>query len=48
MLEVTRDTPRSEISKSYRKLAKKFHPDRHRTDEAKAEAEEMFKKIATA
>ncbi|XP_046405256.1 dnaJ homolog subfamily C member 25 homolog isoform X2 [Ischnura elegans] len=48
VLEVERDAPKGEISKSYRRLAKKFHPDMHRGVEAKKEAEEKFKLIATA
>jgi len=45
---VTRDNTKSEISKAYRQLAKKYHPDRHRDEEDKAEASERFKEIATA
>lgn len=48
VLEVTRDAAKNEIAKNYRRLAKKFHPDLHRGEEAKKEAEEQFKKIATA
>ncbi|KAG8238564.1 hypothetical protein J437_LFUL018397 [Ladona fulva] len=48
VLEVERNAPKSEISKSYRRLARKFHPDMHRGVEAKKEAEEKFKLIATA
>ena len=48
VLGVTRITSKSEISKKYRQLARKFHPDMHRTPEAKAEAELKFKQIATA
>lgn len=48
VLKVTRDSPRSEIAKSYRQLAKLYHPDRHMKLEAKAEAEEVFKRVATA
>lgn len=48
VLGVTRDTSKSEISKKYRQLARKFHPDMHRTPNAKAEAELVFKQIATA
>ncbi|KAJ1610588.1 putative heat shock protein [Cryptosporidium canis] len=46
ILEVERDAPTSEIKKSYRKLALKWHPDKN--PENRAEAEEMFKKIAEA
>ena len=48
VLGVTRDSSKSEISRNYRKLAKKFHPDLHKGEEAKKVAEEEFKKIATA
>jgi len=48
VLNVSRDTPKAEIAKSYRKLASKHHPDRHRGDEAKKEAEEQFRLIAVA
>lgn len=48
VLGVTRESTKSEIGKAYRLLARKFHPDLHRGDEAKAEAETQFKVIATA
>lgn len=48
VLGVTRDSNRNEIAKNYRALAKKFHPDRHRDPQAKLEASERFKQIATA
>lgn len=48
ILGVTRESTRSEISKAYRALAKKHHPDKARSDEAKVVAEEMFKQIANA
>ncbi|KAE8745781.1 hypothetical protein FOCC_FOCC007498 [Frankliniella occidentalis] len=48
VLGVTRETGKQEISKKYRALARKFHPDMHRTPESKAEAETRFKEIATA
>lgn len=48
VLEVTRSATKQEIVKAYRKMAKIHHPDMHRGAEAKLEAEEMFKKIATA
>jgi len=48
ILNVTRDTPKAEISKSYRKLAAKFHPDRHKSEEGKKEAEEKFRAVAVA
>jgi len=48
VLNVSRDTPKAEISKSYRKLAAKYHPDRYRTEESKKEAEEQFRLVAVA
>lgn len=46
ILEVQRDASTSEIKKAYRKLALKWHPDKN--PENRAQAEEMFKKIAEA
>lgn len=48
VLEVTRDAVKNEIGKNYRRLAKRYHPDLHKGEEAKKVAEEQFKKIATA
>ncbi|CAG4929031.1 unnamed protein product [Colias eurytheme] len=48
VLGVTREATKNEIGKSYRQLARKVHPDLHRGEEAKKEAEEKFKQIATA
>lgn len=49
VLNITRDEwTKNDLQKSYRNLARKWHPDRHKTDEAKAEAEEKFRIIATA
>lgn len=48
VLNVTRVSTRQDISKAYRQLARKFHPDMHRGDVAKQEAEVKFKEIATA
>lgn len=49
VLSVTRLSTRSEIAKSYRQLARKYHPDLQRGDQAaKDESEENFKRIANA
>lgn len=48
VLGVTRSATKAEIGKAYRILARKYHPDLHRTSDAKAEAEELFISIATA
>lgn len=48
VLNITRDASKTEIQKAYRKLARKHHPDMHREETAKKEAEEKFKEIATA
>ncbi|VDK65672.1 unnamed protein product [Cylicostephanus goldi] len=49
ILEINRDEfDRSKLSKIYRSLAKKYHPDRVKDRAAKAEAEARFRVIATA
>nr|ACO10596.1 DnaJ homolog dnj-2 precursor [Caligus rogercresseyi] len=48
VLGMTRESSKTEISKSYRRLAGKWHPDRFRSPEEKAEAEATFLKIAAA
>lgn len=48
VLGMTRDSLRSEISKAYRKLAGKWHPDRFRSQEDKDSAEQKFLQIAAA
>lgn len=48
VLGVTREATKNEIARSYRQLAKKFHPDLHRDPDDKKVAEEKFKEIATA
>lgn len=48
VLEVTREATKSEIAKNYRRLARQYHPDLHRTQEAKDNAEIQFKIIANA
>lgn len=44
-LGLTRDASDTEIRQSYRKLAKKYHPDKHKDDE---EAHKKFQEIAEA
>lgn len=48
VLSVTRESTTQEISRAYRALAKKWHPDLHRGDEAKRVATEKFQLIAAA
>merc|ERR1712112_451733 len=48
VLGVERDSPKKDISKAYRKLAGKWHPDMFRTPEEKELAEKKFMQIATA
>lgn len=48
VLGVTREATKNEIGKYYRQLAKKYHPDLHKGEEAKKIAEEKFKQIALA
>jgi curved DNA-binding protein len=47
LLGVARTASEEEIKKAYRKLALKWHPDRHKA-ETKAKAEEKFKQISEA
>jgi DnaJ-class molecular chaperone len=47
LLGVPRTAPEEDIKKAYRKLALKWHPDRHQA-ESKAKAEEKFKQISEA
>jgi len=49
VLNVTRESSKGEIAKSYRKLAAKFHPDKQRgSEEENSKAEERFRTIAVA
>lgn len=48
VLGVTRDSTTQEISRAYRALAKKWHPDLHRAEDAKKTATEKFQLIAAA
>lgn len=48
MLGVTRESTTQEISRAYRALARKWHPDLHRGEEAKVTATEKFQLIAAA
>ena len=46
LLEVTRDSDTKQITKAYRRLALKWHPDRYLDQSKKAEAQAMFLRIA--
>ena len=48
VLGVTRESSKGEISKAYRNLARKFHPDVQGQSVSKEEAEANFRRIATA
>lgn len=48
ILGVDRDSTKQEISKNYRQLARKFHPDLHKGILAKQIAEDKFRSIAKA
>ena len=48
LLGVSREADRREISKAYRKLAQKWHPDMFRTQEDKEVAEKKFMKVSAA
>ena len=49
-LGVSKDATKDEISKAYKKLALKYHPDRQigKSDDEKKKAEETFKKLSEA
>ena len=46
ILEISENASENEIKDAYKKLAKKWHPDKHRFNKSKAE--EQFKKISEA
>lgn len=48
VLNTTRDMSVADIKRAYRKLARIHHPDKHRDEVAKQEAEIKFKEITTA
>lgn len=45
VLELTREATSHEVRRSYRRLAKKTHPDLFRGEQQKYEAEQRFKAI---
>ena len=47
ILGVSRNASQEEIKKAYKKLAIKWHPDKHK-EETKDEAEKRFKEISEA
>lgn len=48
ILGVSKNASQDEIKSAFRKLAKEYHPDMHKTEADKKAAEEKFKEIATA
>jgi curved DNA-binding protein CbpA len=50
LLDIERDATPDEVKKGYRKMAVKWHPDKHASDtsDEQAEAEEKFKQVAEA
>ena len=48
VLGLSRDSPKTDVKSSYRKLAAKWHPDKFRDEEEKSVAEEKFRQIASA
>ena len=50
LLDIERDASTDDIRKGYRKMAVKWHPDKHAsaTADEKTEAEEKFKAVAEA
>ena len=50
ILDVSRDATNEQIKKSYKKLALKYHPDRHinKSDDEKLETTQKFKKLCEA
>lgn len=48
ILGLSRACNDDEIKKAYRKLAIKWHPDKHQDEAMKKQAEEIFKKVGEA
>ena len=48
VLGLNRESSEKEVVRTYRKLAKQYHPDLQRTEETKKTAQEVFLKVAAA
>ena len=48
ILNVNRDASPEEITKAYRRLATVFHPDKHKDEEKRLQAQESFSKVQEA
>lgn len=48
VLGVQKDASKADIARAYRRLAKRYHPDMHKTKEAKKKASEEFTLLASA
>ena len=48
ILELKRNANEKDIKKSYRKLALKWHPDKHSSEDDKTKAQKKFQEVAEA